>query len=75
MATKIGNWTLPLSVERLLRTSGGALMGVVATEFIPGLVGLIPPPYGVLAGPIVNFVFKELRLRHPNNKFVKMIPL
>ena len=74
MAVELGKHKLPLSVERLLRTTGGALMGVVATDFIPGLVGLIPPPYGVLAGPVINFVFKEIRLRHPNNKFLKLIP-
>lgn len=75
MAIMIAGKALPLSVERLLRTTGGALMGVAATDFIPGLVGLIPPPYGVLAGPVINFVFKELRLRNPNNKFLKLIPL
>lgn len=71
----IGKYKIPLSVERLIRTTGGALAGVVATNFIPGLIGLIPPPWGVLAGPVINGLFKELRTRHPSNVILKALPL
>lgn len=29
----------------------------------------------VAAAPLINLIFKEMRMRYPNNKILKMVPL
>lgn len=63
--------TLPRTLERGLRIMGSILI----TTVVPAWVAAIPVEYSVWAAPLLNMLFKEIRMRFPENEFVKYLPV
>lgn len=64
------------AIERTARGVGAALVTqVAAPDFWPQLMSVLPPPYNLLAIPVLMGVAKALRMAFPDNAVLKYLPV
>lgn len=60
-------------IERLLR-SGLAVLATQLIPMAPSLVAFIPPPFNLLAAPVLMGIAKGLRDAYPGKPWIKYVP-
>ena len=72
---------IPRSIERFARAAGAVVLAGIApiapelwTQGMAAMEG-ISPAWAVILAPVINGMMKEIRLRFPENKVLKALPI
>lgn len=66
------------SFERFIRGAGALAFTILAPQLpllFDATMATIPSQYSVLVTPLINAAFKNWRMKHPDNKWLKYFPM